>query len=124
VLNPGVLDPEVFVIGTGTEVALVVGAEPILRERGVRTRLVSMPSWELFAAQSEEYRESVLPRAVGARLAVEAGRSLGWERWVGVAGDVVSVDRFGASAPGGDVMKHYGFTVDHVAARALALVGE
>jgi transketolase len=124
VLNPDERDPEIIVIGTGTEVALIVGAEPILRSRGVRVRLVSMPSWELFAEQSEEYRESVLPRKVGARLAVEAARSFGWERWVGTDGAILSVDRFGASAPGGIVLKEYGFTVDHVVERALALLGK
>jgi transketolase len=123
VLNPGERDPEVILIATGTEVALVVGAEPQLRQRGVRARLVSMPSWELFAAQSVEYRESVLPRGIKARLAVEAARSLGWERWVGPDGDILSVDRFGASAPGGVVLKEYGFTVENVVARALALLG-
>ncbi len=123
VLNPGERNPQVILIATGTEVALIVGAEPILRQRGIRARLVSMPSWELFAGQSEAYRESVLPRAIRARLAVEAGRSLGWERWVGIDGDILSVDRFGASAPGGVVMKEYGFTVDDVVTRAVALIG-
>jgi transketolase len=124
VLNAGELNPEVILIGTGTEVALIVGAEPLLRARGVRMRLVSMPSWELFARQSDDYRESVLPRAIKARLAVEAARSFGWERWVGDDGDVLSVDRFGASAPGGVVLKEYGFTVPNVVERALALVGK
>jgi transketolase len=123
VLNPGETQPELILIGTGSEVSLIVGAEPALRERDVRVRLVSMPSWELFAAESPEYRESVLPSSVTARLAVEAARSIGWERWVGPRGDVLSVDRFGASAPGGVVMKEYGFTVDNVVERALALLG-
>jgi transketolase len=126
VLNPGEpggKDPEIILIATGSEVSLIVGAEPILRQRGLRVRLVSMPSWELFAGQSDEYREAVLPWAVTSRLAVEAARSLGWERWVGLEGDVLSVDKFGASAPGSVVMKEYGFTVDHVVAKALALVG-
>jgi transketolase len=122
VLNRGERDPELILIGTGSELPLVVAAEPVLRRRGVRVRLVSMPSWELFAQEGAEYRESVLPPAVRARLAVEAGRSFGWERWVGSDGDVLSVDRFGASAPGGLVMKEYGFSVDHVVARALALL--
>lgn len=124
VLNPGEREPEVILIGTGTEVALIVGAEPLLRVRGVRVRLVSMPSWELFAKQSDDYREGVLPRAVKARLSVEAASSMGWERWVGAEGDILSVDRFGASAPGGIVLRQYGFTVDHVVERALALVRE
>jgi transketolase len=122
VLNRGVSDPELILIATGSEVSLIVAAEPLLSQRGLRVRLVSMPSWELFERQSGEYRESVLPRAVKARLAVEAARSLGWERWVGSDGDILSVDRFGASAPGGLVMKEYGFTVDHVVGRALALL--
>ena len=83
-----------------------------------------MPSWELFAAETTAYRDSVLPPHVTARLAVEAARSIGWERWVGPRGDILSVDRFGASAPGDVVMKQYGFTTDHVVARALALLGE
>jgi transketolase len=82
-----------------------------------------MPSWELFERQTPEYREEVLPRAVTARLAVEAAASFGWERWVGSDGEVICVDRFGASAPGPTVMKEYGFTVDHVVERALATVG-
>jgi transketolase len=122
VLNPAVVDPELVLIGTGSELSLVVGAELVLRARGVRVRIVSMPSWELFAAESADYRDSVLPPAVTARLAVEAGRSIGWERWVGARGDIVSVDRFGASAPGDVVMREYGFTIDHVVARASALL--
>jgi transketolase len=115
--------PDLILIGTGSEVSLIVGAEARLRERGVRVRLVSMPSWELFADQRPDYRESVLPSAVTARLAVEASRSMGWERWVGSKGDILSVDRFGASAPGGVVMKEFGFSVDNVVERSLALLG-
>jgi transketolase len=124
VLNPAVQDPEIILIGTGTEVALIVGAEPVLRSRGVRVRLVSMPSWELFAEQSADYRESVLPRTVKARLAVEAGCSLGWDRWVGSDGDILAVDRFGASAPSGVVLEEYGFSVNNVVARSLTLLGQ
>jgi transketolase len=123
VLNPSEHEPDLILIGTGSEVSLIVAAEPILHQQALRVRLVSMPSWELFERQSDEYRESVLPRAVRARLAVEAARSFGWERWVGSEGDVLSVERFGASAPGGLVLKEYGFTVDNVVERALALVG-
>jgi transketolase len=123
VLDPHEADPELILIGTGSEVALVVAAERVLRQRGVRARVVSMPSWELFAAETTAYRDSVLPPPVTARLAVEAARSIGWERWVGPCGDIVSVDRFGASAPGDVVMKEYGFTTEHVVARALALLG-
>ncbi|MDB4954063.1 MAG: Transketolase [Myxococcales bacterium] len=122
VLNPEQTQPELILIGTGSEVSLIAGAERVLRERGMRVRLVSMPSWELFANEAAEYRQSVLPAEVTARLAVEAGRSIGWERWVGPTGDILSVDRFGASAPGDVVMKEYGFSVDNVVARALALL--
>jgi transketolase len=116
--------PDLILIASGSEVSLIVGAEPILRQRGLRVRLVSMPAWELFERESPEYRESVLPRAVKARLAVEAESPFGWDKWVGSDGDVLAIDRFGASAPGGVVMKEYGFTVDNVVGRALALVGK
>jgi transketolase len=122
ILNEGEHDPELILIGTGSEVALIVAAEVRLRQSGLRVRLVSMPSWELFEAQDAAYREQVLPRAMKARLAVEAARSFGWERWVGSEGDVMSVDRFGASAPGDRLFEEYGFTVDHVVERALALM--
>jgi len=81
-----------------------------------------MPSWELFEAQPQEYRDSVLPPSVHARLAVEAGATLGWHRYVGGHGDVIGVDRFGASAPGSVVMREYGFCVERVCARAEALL--
>jgi transketolase len=123
VLNPAVSDPDLILIASGSELGLIVGAEPILRERGRRVRLVSMPSWELFERQSAEYRRSVLLPAVKARLAVEAACSFGWERWVGDEGAVLCVDRFGMSAPGDVVMKEYGFTVESVVTRALALGG-
>jgi transketolase len=116
-------DPDVILIASGSEVALIVAAEPILRKANVNARLVSMPSWRLFEEQTTEYRESVLPTAVTARLAVEAASPLGWERWTGLGGAVIGVDRFGASAPGATVFKEYGFTVDHVVAQALALAG-
>ncbi|MCW5805751.1 MAG: transketolase [Deltaproteobacteria bacterium] len=121
VLNPAERDPDLILIGTGSEVGLLVAAEPRLRDHGLRPRIVSMPSWELFAAQREDDRARVLPPEITARLAVEAGTAIGWERWIGDGGDVISVDRFGASAPGAVVMEHYGFTVDNVVERALAL---
>ena len=93
-----------------------------LLEKKIQVRVVSMPSWELFEAQPLEYRNTVLPPAVGARLAVEAGVSQGWHRYVGSRGDVLAVDRFGASAPGKVMMREYGFTVDNVCVRAIALL--
>jgi len=115
--------PDVILIGTGSEVKLCVEAAETLRAAGTKVRVVSMPSWELFDAQDAAYQESVFPAAVPQRLAVEAGISMGWQRYVGSQGDVISVDRFGASAPGGAVMEAFGYTVDNVVARAKALLG-
>jgi transketolase len=114
--------PDVILIGTGSELSLVVAAKEKLSERKINTRVVSMPSWELFDAQPQDYRESVLPPSVRPRLAVEAALPLGWHRYVGDGGDIIGVERFGASAPGNVVMEKFGFTVDHVVERALALV--
>lgn len=111
-----------FLIASGFEVALIVAARQKLLEKTIQARIVSMPSWELFEAQAGGYRNAVLPQAVGARLAVEAGVSQGWHRYVGSRGDVLAVDRFGASAPGELVMREYGLTVDNVCRRALALL--
>ena len=115
-------NPELILIASGSEVALIVEARRKLLEQKIQVRIVSMPSWELFEAQPLEYRDMVLPPAVGARLAVEAGVSQGWHRYVGSRGDVLAVDRFGASAPGEIVMREYGFTAHNVCARALALL--
>ena len=111
-----------ILIASGSEVGLIVTARQRLQEQGIPVRLVSMPSWELFEAQSQEYRDSVLPTSVPARLAVEAGVTQGWHRYVGDWGDVIGVDRFGASAPGPIVMREYGFSVENVCQRALALL--
>ncbi|HET6906800.1 MAG TPA: transketolase, partial [Rhodanobacteraceae bacterium] len=115
-------EPQLILIGTGAETGLVVQAAEKLSGEGLRVRVVSMPSWELFEAQDQSYRDSVFPPHVHARLAVEAGATQGWERWVGQRGDVLGVERFGASAPGGEMLKQYGFTVENVVARAKALL--
>ncbi len=115
--------PEVILIGTGAETGLVAQATQKLQAEGIRARAVSMPSWELFEAQDQSYRDAVLPPAVRKRLAVEAGVRQGWERWVGDAGTGIGVDRYGASAPGGLVLEKYGFSVANVIARAKALLG-
>jgi transketolase len=116
-------DPELILIGSGSEVWLCLdAAKRIAAENDVGVRVVSMPCWELFEAQPREYREDVLPPEVGARLSVEAGVRLGWERWVGDRGDSLSIERFGASAPHRAVLEHLGFTVENVADRALALL--
>jgi transketolase len=122
VLNPNVQDPQLILMGTGSEVQLAVAAEKILAARGLRVRVVSMPCWELFEEQSDTYRESVLPTKVTARLAVEAGVSFGWERWVGPQGATVTMDRYGASAPGPTLFEKFGFTAANVAEKAQALV--
>jgi transketolase len=114
--------PDMILIGTGSEVSLVVAARRKLSERKINARIVSMPSWELFDRQPEDYRDSVLPRSVRPRLAVEAGVPQGWYRYVGDGGAVVGIERFGASAPGNVVMEKLGFTVDHVVERAVALI--
>jgi len=114
--------PHLVLIGSGSELSLVVAAREKLLERNINARVVSMPSWELFDAQPQDYRESVLPPSVRPRLAVEAALPLGWHRYVGDGGDIVGVERFGASAPGNTVMEKFGFTVDHVVERAAALV--
>ncbi|MBV9812555.1 MAG: transketolase, partial [Acetobacteraceae bacterium] len=115
--------PEVILIGTGSEVALCVKAQERLKAHGIQARVVSMPSWDLFEAQSEEYRESVLPSSMKKRVTVEAASPMGWQRWATDEGKVIGVNRYGASAPGEDVMKRFGFTAEHVAAEALRLLG-
>ena len=115
--------PDVVLIGTGSEVALVREARKVLADRGVKARVVSMPSWELFDAQPEDYRSEVLPAGVP-KLAVEAGSSRGWRDYVGEKGDIIGLDRFGASAPGKTVFEKLGFGVDNVVGRAQALLGK
>ncbi|MFN2453165.1 MAG: transketolase [Pyrinomonadaceae bacterium] len=114
--------PELILIATGSEVSLALEARERLQQAGTPTRVVSMPCWELFEEQPVAYRNEVLPPEVTARLAVEAGARLGWDRYVGLSGDVVCLDRFGASAPGDNVMRELGFTPDNIAERARALL--
>jgi transketolase len=116
--------PDVILIGTGSEVNLCVLAREKLKNYGVKARVVSMPCWSLFEAQDASYRESVLPRGIKKRVTVEAGSPIGWHRWAGDEGAVIGVERFGASAPGQDVLTHLGFTPEHVAAAALRLLGK
>jgi len=123
VLNPTVKDPQLLLLATGSEVQHIVAAEQTLAERGIRVRLVSMPCWELFAAEPAAFRDEVLPPAVSKRMAVETGVSLGWHRWIGTGGQTLTIDRFGASAPGGRVMEEFGFTAAHVVAKAMEVLG-
>jgi transketolase len=106
--------PDVILIGTGSEVSLCVTAYEQLKSEGIKARVVSMPSWGIFEAQSEEYKRQVLPPAVKARVAVEAAATLGWSQYVGPNGKVIGMDRFGASAPIKDLLKKFGFTPEKV----------
>jgi transketolase len=115
--------PELILIGTGSELSLVVSAHEALIQQGIRSRVVSMPSWDLFEQQPVDYRESVLPRRVTARLAVEQGSVLGWDRYVGPEGRVIGMQTFGASAPLKELQRRFGFEPDRVVATALELLG-
>jgi transketolase len=115
-------DPELILIATGSEVSLAVDAYEELRSDGVRARVVSLPSWYLFDLQAAEYRESVLPEAVQARVAVEQASTLGWDRYVGPHGQIVGMQTFGASAPLKEVQRKFGFTPERVAKAARELL--
>jgi len=115
--------PDIILIGTGSELYMCTEAAEKLRAEGKKVRVVSLPSWELFDAQSADYQESVLPKTVTKRLAVEAGSSFGWCRFLGNEGKMISVDRFGVSAPGGVALEKFGYTVDNVVAKAKELLG-
>ena len=114
-------NPQVILIGTGSEVWPAVDAAKLLAAEGISARVVSMPSWKIFEEQTAAYKASVLPASVP-KLAIEAGSTLGWWKYVGSNGDVIGLDRFGASAQGPVVMKELGFTPENVAARAKKLV--
>jgi transketolase len=119
--------PAVILIGTGSEVALCVAAYETLTREGIRARVVSMPSWELFEQQDEAYRDSVLPPDVTARVSVEEGSIIGWDHYVGIAGAKIGMHTFGSSAPIKDVMKKFGFTPEKIldaARQQLARIGE
>jgi transketolase len=115
--------PDVILIGTGSEVSLCVMARERLKSHGVKARVVSMPSWNLFTSQPESYQENVLPRGIRKRVTIEAGSTMGWQRWAGDEGVVIGLDRFGESAPGPEVLEHLGFTAEHVTAAALRVLG-
>jgi len=117
-------DPEVILMASGSEVELIVEAGEKLSAEGINVRLVSFPSWELFENQSQEYRDSVLPPEIKKRLAVEAGVSQGWDKWIGDMGEMHSVEKFGSSAPSKVVFEKYGFTVDNILEKARKLVGK
>ncbi|MEI6289962.1 MAG: transketolase, partial [Chloroflexota bacterium] len=116
--------PELILMASGSEVSLIVDAGGRLAAEGINVRLVSVPSWELFKSQSAEYKESVLPKTVKARLAVEAGISMGWEKFTGDEGLIISIEHYGASAPANILFKEFGFTVDNVIEKARSLVSK
>ena len=113
--------PDLILLASGSEVHVALEAAKRLDADGVHGRVVSMPCWELFEAQPADYRDEVLPPDVKARLSIEAGVELGWSKWVGDEGASISIERFGASAPGPTVLEHLGITADAVVKRALAL---
>lgn len=114
--------PEILLIATGSEVHLILGAYEVLRKEGIPSQVVNLACWELFERQSDEYRREVIPPGITHRVAVEAGSSLGWAKYVGNEGTTISIDRFGASAPLADVMEEYGFTVKNVVEKVKQIV--
>ena len=115
--------PEVILIASGSEVSLAVQAHEALVTDGIRSRVVSMPSWDIFDLQPREYRHTVLPPEVKARVAIEQGSTLGWERYVGDAGQIIGMKTFGASAPLKELQRHFGFEPERVVLTAKELLG-
>lgn len=122
VADPAQGEPQLLLIASGSEVTLALDASALLASQGIAVRVVSLPSWDLFEAQDRDYQESVLPPSLTKRLAIEAGTTLGWDRYVGTEGDVIGIDGFGASAPHQAVAEHFGLTPESVAERAKALL--
>jgi transketolase len=117
-------DPQLILMGSGSEVHLLIEAQEKLKSESIRTRVVSFPSWELFDKQDDAYKEKIFPKNIRKRLAVEAGSPIGWCKYVTDEGDVIGVNKFGESAPGDEVMKEYGFSVENVIAKAKALLNK
>ncbi|MGI8997500.1 MAG: transketolase-like TK C-terminal-containing protein, partial [Pyrinomonadaceae bacterium] len=116
------LTPQLLLLATGSEVSLALDAREQLQKDGTPTRVVSMPCWELFEEQDQNYRDEVLPPNVTARLSIEAGARLGWDRYIGPHGDAIALDRFGASAPGDVALRELGYNVENVCERARVLL--
>jgi len=123
-INPTTNLPDIILIATGSEVHLMTQAQEKLKNAGVFARVVSMPSFEVFEEQEESYKESVLPKAVRTRLAAEAGTSFGWHKYIGLDGDIISIDHFGASAPAELLFDEYGFTVQNILDKAGKLLNK
>ncbi len=122
ILSDSSTQPGIILIGTGSEVQLLLAAQLILKEQNIAARVVSMPSWELFEKQDNAYKEKVFPVSLRKRLAVEAGSPIGWHKYVTDEGDIIGITRFGESAPGEELMKEYGFTVENIVNKAKALI--
>ena len=122
IISEAEAEPDLILIGTGSEVQLVLAAQEKLKGENIHAQVVSMPSWELFEKQSADYKEKVFPKNLRKRLAVEAASPMGWCKYVTDEGDVIGIDRFGESAPGEEVMQEFGFSVEHVVERAKALI--
>ena len=117
-------NPQVILIASGSEVSLAVNAHETLIAQGIRSRVVSMPSWEIFDQQTQEYQDSVLPPGVDARVAIEQASTFGWERYVGSSGRIIGMKTFGASAPLKELQRKFGFEPEHVVAAARGLLGK
>ena len=117
-------NPDIILMASGSEVEFIYEGAKLLNEKGIKARVVSMPCLELFEAQTKEYKESILPSSVRTRLAIEAGASFGWHKYVGLDGDVISIDRFGASGKAEVLYKEFGFTTENVVSKALKLLGK
>ena len=115
--------PELSIIGTGSEVHIALEGAKLLADKGIKVRVVSMPSWELFDRQSEDYKEEVLPTSAKARIAIEAATTYGWHKYVGDRGKIIGIDRFGASAPYKTLYEKFGLTPDRIVHEALILIG-
>lgn len=124
ILSESERNPQIILIGTGSEVQLLIEAQLKLKEQNIAARVVSMPSWELFEKQSGTYKEKIFPNALRKRLAVEAGSAAGWHKYVTDEGDIIGINKFGESAPGEEVLKEYGFSVENVVQKAKALLDE
>ncbi|WP_456271438.1 transketolase [Bacillus sp. AK031] len=123
VVSPaGKEQPDALLLASGSEVSLAVEAQRVLAKDGIAVSVISMPSWDRFEQQSTEYRESIIPKAVKKRLAIEVGSPLGWDRYAGDEGDILAINGFGASAPGEKIMEEYGFSVNNVVSRVKALL--
>ena len=124
ILSDSEKEPDIILIGTGSEVALLINAQEKLKAESISARVISMPSWELFEKQDQAYKEKVLPKSIKKRLAVEAGSILGWHKYVTDEGDIIGMTTFGESAPAEDLYKEFGFTTENVVAKAKALIGK